>query len=159
MIRTSRHSIATGARATRGAGTFTQGAASSPASANSSTSGAYSPEVTFICSARASSTTLTTKLPVLSTFLSVSFLVRVAPGASAREEDENAIVGGSPVMAMKKLNGATFLTPSASTVDTQAMGRGTTQPMRRLYTASSVTCSGSGSAVAPFRRAPTGRDD
>ena len=105
----------------------------------------------FICSARASSTTLTTKLPVVSTFRSVSFFVFSVPGAIARTDEENAIVGGSPVIAMKKLNGATFFTPSASTVDTQAMGRGTTQPMRSLYTASALIFSGSNSTVSPFR--------
>src|SRR5262245_15114938 len=144
MLRTKRHSMLTGARATRGAATFTPGAASSPATANSSTSGGNSPDVMFICSARSSSTTLTTKLPVLSTLRSVSFLA-FAPGAMARAPEENAIVGGSPVMAMKKLNGATFLTPSASTVDTQAMGRGTTHPMSSLYTASASIFSGSSS--------------
>jgi hypothetical protein len=55
------------------------------------------------------------------------------------------------VEVVKKLNGATFFTPSASTVDTQAMGRGTTQPMRSLYTASALIFSGSNSTVSPFR--------
>src|SRR4029077_3228196 len=151
MLCTNRHSMLTGASATRGAPTFTPGAASRPTRANSSTSGGYSPDVMFICSARASSTTLTTKLPVASTFRSVSFFVFSMLGAIARTDDENAIVGGSPVIAMKKLNGATFFTPSASTVDTQAMGRGTTQPMRSLYTASALIFSGSNSTGSPFR--------
>ena len=62
------------------------------------------------------------------------------------------------VEVVKKLNGATFFTPSASTVDTQAMGRGTTQPMRSLYTASALIFSGSSSTVSPFPvRVPSAR--
>src|SRR5262249_952035 len=58
------------------------------------------PDVRFICSASASSTTLTTNSRVASTLRSVSFLVRAAP-RSPRRDDENAIVGGSSVIAMK----------------------------------------------------------
>jgi hypothetical protein len=49
----------------------------------------------FICSARSSSTTLTTNSPVDSTLRSVSFL------PPSRGEQENAMVGGSAVIAMK----------------------------------------------------------
>src|SRR5207249_3348305 len=78
-----------GASATRGACTFTPGAAVRPVNANSSTSGGYSPEVRFICSARASSTMLTTKSRVYSIFRTVSFLL------PSRRPEENAKVGGS----------------------------------------------------------------
>jgi hypothetical protein len=56
--------------------------------------------VRFICSASASSTTFTTNSRVDSTLRSVSFFVRAVP-RSPRSDDENAIVGGSSVMAMK----------------------------------------------------------
>ncbi len=53
----------------------------------------------------------------------------------SRRPDENAMVGGSLHTPMKKLKGARLATPSAAMVDTQAMGRGTTQPMSSLYDA------------------------
>jgi len=100
MIRTSRHSMLMGASATRGGFTFALGAAVRPVRANSSTSGGQSPDVRFMCSPRASSTTLTTNSRVASTLRRVSFLVRAEP-RSPRSEDEKAMVGGSSVMAMK----------------------------------------------------------
>ena len=61
---------------------------------------------------------------------SVSFL----PSCPApRNDDENAIVGGSSVMAMKYEKGARLRTPAASTLDTHAIGRGTTELMSSLY--------------------------
>ncbi len=42
------------------------------------------------------------------------------------------MVGGSPQTPMKKLKGARLFTPSALTVETHAIGRGTTQPIRSL---------------------------
>ena len=97
-----------------------------PVSANSSTSGGYSPELRFICSARSSSTMLTTKSPVCSAFRTVSLRSR------ARGPEEKAMVGGSWQTPMKKLKGARLFTPSAPTVETHAIGRGTTQPIRSL---------------------------
>ncbi len=122
----SRHSRLIGASTTRGDRTRTPGAAVRPVSANSSTSGGQSAEVWFICSARSSSTTFTTKSPVCSALRTVSLRFR------ARGPDENATVGGSPQTPMKKLKGARLLTPSAPTVETHAIGRGTTQPIRSL---------------------------
>src|SRR5215510_11893437 len=116
-----------GASATRGALTFTPGAAVRPVSANSSTSGGYSPEVRFICSANASSTMLTTKSCVYSILRIVSFFL------SSRRPEENASVGGLLHTAMKKLNGARLGIASSLRLDTQAIGRGTTQPMSSLY--------------------------
>src|SRR5207247_10041572 len=81
-------SVLIGASATRGAVTFVAGTAVSFDSANSSTSGKYSPDVRFICSARSSSTMFTTNWPRASTLVSVSFF------PLARGEQENAIVGG-----------------------------------------------------------------
>ncbi len=52
--------------------------------------------------------------------------------APSRGPEENAMVGGSPHTPMKNENGARLWTPSGATLDTQAMGRGTTQPMRSL---------------------------
>jgi hypothetical protein len=42
------------------------------------------------------------------------------------------MVGGSWQTPMKKLKGARLFTPSGPTVDTHAIGRGTTQPIRSL---------------------------
>jgi hypothetical protein len=53
----------------------------------------------------------------------------------SRRPEEKAMVGGSLHTPMKKLKGARLGTPSAAMVDTQAMGRGTTQPMSSLYDA------------------------
>ena len=97
-----------------------------PVRANSSISGGYSPEVWFICSARSSSTTFTTKSPVCSAFRTVSLRF------FARGPEEKAMVGGSPQTPMKKLKGARLCTPSGPTVDTHAIGRGTTQPIKSL---------------------------
>jgi hypothetical protein len=55
------------------------------------------------------------------TFLSVSF------GSPSRKLVESTTVGGLPVAAMKKLNGARFPTSSIETVETQPIGRGTTE--------------------------------
>src|SRR6185503_7470196 len=115
-----------GASATRGGLILTLGPVVKPVSANSSTSGGYSPEVRFICSASASSTMLTTKSCVYSIFCTVSFF------PPARRPEENARVGGSLQTAMKKLNGATFAIASSLILDTQAIGRGTTQPISNL---------------------------
>jgi len=40
--------------------------------------------------------------------------------------------GGLPQIALKKLKGARFRTPSGDTVETNAMGRGTTEPISSL---------------------------
>jgi len=40
-------------------------------------------------------------------------------------------MGGDEVTALKKLNGARFPIPSAETVETQAIGLGTTEPIKR----------------------------
>jgi hypothetical protein len=42
------------------------------------------------------------------------------------------IAGGFDPIALKKLNGAKLRAPARSTVDTQAIGRGTTQPISSL---------------------------
>ncbi len=54
------------------------------------------------------------------------------PDPPPRGPAEKAIVGGSLHTPMKKLNGARLFTPSAPTVDTHAIGRGTMQPIRSL---------------------------
>src|SRR5262245_49349437 len=126
MMRSTRHSRLVGASTRCGARTLTPGAAVRPVKANSSTAGGYSPDVRFMCSASGSSTTLTTKSPECSMLVTVSFLL------PSRRLDENAIVGGSLQTPMKNENGARLYTPSALTVDTHAMGRGTTQPIKSL---------------------------
>src|SRR5262252_10588951 len=78
-----------GAVRSRGARTSTPGATASPARANSSTSGGYSPEVAFMASAWRSSTTFTTKSPVCSRLRTVSFR------PFTRRPEEKAMVGGS----------------------------------------------------------------
>jgi len=85
--------------------------------ANSSTSFGKSPDVRFICSARSSSTTLTTNSPVASTLRSVSFL------APSRGEHENAIVGGSYPTLDAYLSVAERGEPSGSPTGGTACGR------------------------------------
>src|SRR3546814_10953685 len=63
-------------------------------------------------------TTLFRSSPLASTLRTVS--LRPPP----RGPDENATVGGAPHTPMKKLSGARLRTPAASTVETQAIGRG-----------------------------------
>src|SRR5215203_895734 len=142
-----------GASATRGTFTFTLGALVNPVSANSSTSGGYSPEVRFICSTRASLTTLTTYSPVALTFLTVSL------ATPSREPAENITVGGLEQTALKKLNGARLCTPSELTDDTHAIGRGTTQPMSTLYAADGVCCGSICTAMFPRLTVSLSPDD
>ena len=73
----------------------------------------------FIASAISSLTMFTTNSPQARMFRAVSL------GPSGRFSIDTASVGGLPVTPMKKENGATLKDPSAPTVDTNAMGRGT----------------------------------
>jgi len=45
---------------------------------------------------------------------------------------EKVKIGGTALTPMKELNGAMFARPSASAVETQAMGRGTMHPLSSL---------------------------
>src|SRR5690242_4713767 len=121
-----------GASATRGGLIFTLGALVKPVSANSSTCSGYSPDDRFICCARSSFATLMTYSPVFFTFWTVSL------ATPSREPAENMTVGGLEHTALKKLNGARLSRPSGVIDETQAIGRGTTQPMRILYAADGV---------------------
>ncbi|MNY82091.1 hypothetical protein D3C86_2240080 [compost metagenome] len=58
----------------------------------------------------------------------VSFLFPVVP----RRITEKLIAMGSEATTLKKLKGATLRSPLAETVETRAMGRGTTEPFRSL---------------------------
>ena len=71
---------------------------------------------------------LMTNSPSALTFASVSFCGRssLAIGAKPR-------IMGSALKALKNENGAMLWMPSALVVDTHAIGRGTTLPMRKRY--------------------------
>src|SRR3954469_15425849 len=98
---------------------------------NSSISGGYSPEQTFIASAISSPTTLTTNSRVARMFAMVSF-------GGLRHTGPNPTTGGSAQNALKKLNGARLSTPAADIVETNAIGRGTTEPISTRY----IVCAG-----------------
>src|SRR5215470_20117514 len=118
------HSMLTGDSATRGARTRSLGTGVRPDIANSSTFAGNSAEQTFICSTISSLTMLTTNSLVSRTLASVSFI-------GSRHTGQNSTTGGSPHTALKKLNGARLLTPAADVVETNAIGRGTTEPTSR----------------------------
>ena len=88
----SLHSRLAGAAATRAQGMVSQGALSSPASANSSTSRAHGPELRFIASVSAALTTLTQKTPV-SRILATLSLVPSRSGFT--EVEANITCGGT----------------------------------------------------------------
>src|SRR5215471_21512448 len=111
---------------TRGGLTTRLGTGVSFACWNSSTSGAKSAEHTFIASAMSSPTMLTTNSRVARTFVMVSF-------AGSRQTGQKPTTGGSAQNALKKLNGARLSTPAGDTVETNAIGRGTTAPISTRY--------------------------
>ena len=78
-----------------------------------------------MAAAISSTTALMTNSPVASIFASVSFAFQ-----SARRDMPKTTVGGECAIALKNENGARFATPSADTVDTSAIGRGTTTPVK-----------------------------
>ena len=79
----------------------------------------------LIFSASDATAAWTTNSPVASTLSSVSFF-----DPSRRLVGEKTTTGGLAPKALKKLNGARFTRPAASTVVTQAIGRGVTIPTR-----------------------------
>src|SRR5262245_45582479 len=126
MICISEHSMLMRDSLTRGGFTTSLMTGVSVDSANSSTSGGYSPEQTFIASAMSSLTTLTTNSFVARMLAMVSF-------GGVRQTGPKPTTGGSAQKALKKENGARFSTPADDTVDTNAIGLGTTEPIRTRY--------------------------
>jgi len=72
--------------------------------------------------------TLTTNSLANSMLRSVSFF---SPPLRRRVDKENDNIGGLTQAMLMELRGATFWTPFSPTVDTSAMGRGTTAPASR----------------------------
>src|SRR5580692_11027824 len=97
-IRKSLHSMLTCDSFTRGALTRSLGTGVSPETRNSSTSGGNSADVSFICPVNSSDTMLTTKPPVHSMFLIVSF---GCPAAFRKGQKHTT--GGLMLAAVKKL--------------------------------------------------------
>ena len=115
----TRHSNAAGASATRGGRTFELGTAAIPNAANSLSPCGSRAAQAFIFSASACGTICTTHSGTASRLSTVSFF---AP--SRRFTGTKSRVGGLAVTPLKNENGARFDLPSASTVDTHAIGRG-----------------------------------
>ena len=115
-IRSSRHSIEAGEAVTRRGATVCDGSVSISSRSASSSPCSNGALVALTCSNMASEETLTTNSPVASMLRTVSL----------RPSEENSTVGGRPLATVKKECGARFPRPSASTVATQAIGRGTT---------------------------------
>src|SRR5690242_5279848 len=138
---------------TRGGFTSSLGAAVSPETTNSSTSGGYSPEQRFIFSAKSSLTMFTTNSRVASILTSVSFLGRSPPRIMGQKQ----ITGGFALITVKKLNGARLRTPSGLSVDTNAIGRGRTAPESSRYTSNGSLPAGS--MIMDFAIIAAGPDD
>src|SRR5438046_1121753 len=84
-----------------------------------------------MASAISSPTMLTTNSRVARMFAIVSF-------GGLRHTGPNPTTGGSAQNALKKLNGARLSTPAADIVETNAIGRGTTEPISTRY----IVCAG-----------------
>ena len=118
-MRSSAHSNATGAAATRGGRTRSLGAAAMPNFSNSLSPYGSSSAVEFICSLSAKGTRFTTNSGTASILRVVSFLV-----PSRWLTGTNISVGGFAHTPWKNENGARLVFPSAEIVETHAMGRG-----------------------------------
>src|SRR4029077_19556016 len=82
---------------------------------------------------------LTTNSPVASMFINVSFLGRSPPRIMGQKQ----ITGGFALMTVKKLTGARLRTPFAVSVETNAIGRGRTEPDSSRYTSNGSLVAGS----------------
>ena len=89
---------------------------SSRASSSPCSNGAL---LSLTCSSSVSEEKLTTNSPVSSMLRTVSL----------RPSELNRTTGGRPLATVKNECGARLPWPSASTVETQAIGRGTTRPV------------------------------
>ncbi len=116
-----------GASAMRGAGMVTEAAVVRPAASTSETSGGKSMAQVFMASASASSTMLTTKDPAAPMCRVVSF--GAWSGLCCRPSTTS---GGASENTLKNEKGAAFTTPPGPSVETSAMGRGTTSEQRIL---------------------------
>src|SRR5208283_4390676 len=122
------HSRLIGDSATLGARTRSQDAGVTPASSNSSTERPTSALEAFTAWRRSQVARLTTNSPVSRAFFTESF----SPPSTCRPLAQYITIGGCSWIALKKLNGARFRMPAASTVEIQPIGRGTTQALNGL---------------------------
>jgi len=113
----SLHSKFIGESATRGGFTTVDCFAAISAATNSLTPGGYGALVWFIFCARPWLTTFTTNSPVCLMFTSVSFSCELS-----NKSGEKHSIGGLTLATVKNENGARFMLPEASRVETQAMG-------------------------------------
>ncbi len=122
-----RHSKAAGAAASRGGFTSVDAASFSPNTVGSLSPGGKSIDVRFMSSAMASSTRLTTNSPVM-------WMLRVVSlgEPSALCCRPSTMSAGFSENTLKNENGAALTTPSGLSVDTSAIGRGTTRPHSSL---------------------------
>ena len=102
--------------ATRCGATVSDGSVAIPSSWASSSPCSKGALLALICSSIDSEAKLTTNSPVSSTLRTVSL----------RPSELNSTIGGRPLATVKNECGARLPCPSASTVETQAIGRGTT---------------------------------
>jgi len=120
-VECSRHSRDAGEPATRGGATSAEGSSARPTAAASSTPGANRALVALTWSISGRLATLTTNSPVASTFRNVSLV----------PTEVNCTIGGRAEATVKKEWGARLCAPSADSVDTHAIGRGTTSAVSR----------------------------
>ncbi len=119
MMRSSRHSKEIGEPATWGGRTWEEGLGETWNRSNSLSPWGREAAVSFMALQSRVGTRLTTNSPVSSTLRSVSL------GRPKRSlTGQKSRVGGLAQTPMKKLNGARFVRPWVSSVETQAMGRG-----------------------------------
>src|SRR5215217_2609878 len=123
------HSMLTPASSTRGALTTSQGAGVRPAFSNSSASGGWFLEDSYIVFERDRETMFMTNSPVSSMLPSVTL---VGSSSSGRGPTLMQSIGGWREATVKKLKGARLRIPSRLTVEVQAIGRGTTEPINSL---------------------------
>ena len=115
------HSRATGDSATREGRTCRLASRLSPTASNSLVPGGKAVPVAFTCSNRFSGARLTTNSRVASTLRRESL----------RPTEVNWTIGGSVQATVKNECGAKLSTPASDTVETHAMGRGTTTAVSR----------------------------
>src|SRR5688500_6671343 len=123
------HSMLTAASATRGALTTSQAAGVRPAFSNSSASGGWFLEDSYIAFERGSDTMLITNSSVSTMLFRVSL---VSGGRSTRGPKLMQSIAGLREATVKKLNGARLHKPFLLSVEVQAIGRGTTEPTSSL---------------------------
>ncbi len=119
MMRSVRHSIDAGEPTTRRGATVSEGSVAMSSRTASSSPYSKGALLALTASIIDSEEKFTTNSPVASMLRTVSL----------RPSELNSTTGGRPLATVKKECGARLPRPSASTVETQAIGRGTTRPV------------------------------